>query len=219
MSEPCLKKPEARSWSPWLQSKTLHWEQTEILGGTKICEHFQWWDVVYVGKQLTSSYLKVNFAQVSPWVYDGTLKERLGMEGATGYTKVETEIMTNTIRDPSGLFLWKPKRKVPKRKIIRVSSVQFSHQSFPTLCNPVNLSTPGLPVHHQLLEFTQTHVHPVGDVIQPPHPLSSPSPPAPNPSQHHSLFQWVNSSHEVAKVFEFQLQHQSFQWTPRTDLL
>ena len=105
MSEPCLKKPEARSWSPWLQSKTLHWEQTEILGGTKICEHFQWWDVVYVGKQLTSSYLKVNFAQVSPWVHDGTLKERLGMEGATGYTKVETEIMTNTIRDPSGLFL------------------------------------------------------------------------------------------------------------------
>ena len=80
-------------------------------------------------------------------------------------------------------------------------------------------STPGLPVHHQLLEFTQTHVHRVGDAIQPSHPLSSPSPPAPNPSQHQSLFQWVNSSHEVAKVLEFQLQHQSFQWIPRTDLL
>ena len=88
-----------------------------------------------------------------------------------------------------------------------------------TLCDPVNRSTPGLPVHHQLPEFTQTHVHRVGDVIQPPHPLSSPSPPAPNPSQHQGLFQWVNSSHEVAKVLEFQLQHQSFQWTPRTDLL
>ena len=83
----------------------------------------------------------------------------------------------------------------------------------------MNCSTPGLPVHHQLLEFTQTHVHRVGDAIQPSHPLSSPSPLAPNPSQHQSLFQWVNSSHEVAKVLEFQLQHQSFQWTPRTDLL
>ena len=71
------------------------------------------------------------------------------------------------------------------------SSVQFSSvaQSCPTLCDPMNRSTPGLPVHHQLPEFTQTHVHPVGDAIQPSHPLSSPSPPAPNPSQHQSLFQ------------------------------
>ena len=100
-------------------------------------------------------------------------------------------------------------------------SVQFSSvaQSCPTLCDPVNRSTPGLPVHHQLPEFTQTHVHRVGDAFQPSHPLSSPSPPALNLSQHQSLFQWVNSSHEVAKVLEFQLQHQSFQWTPRTDLL
>ena len=75
----------------------------------------------------------------------------------------------------------------------------------PTLCNPMNHSTPGLPVHHQLPEFTQTHVHRVSDAIQPSHPLSSPSPSAPNPSQRQSLFQWVNSSHEVAKVLEFQL--------------
>ena len=70
-------------------------------------------------------------------------------------------------------------------------SVQFSSvtQSCPTLCDPMNCSTPGLPVHHQLPEFTQTHVHRVGDAIQPSHPLSSPSPPAPNPSQHQSLFQ------------------------------
>ena len=70
-------------------------------------------------------------------------------------------------------------------------SVQFSSvaQSFPTLCDPMNCSTPGFPIHHQLLEFTQTHVHPVGDAIQPSHPLSSPSPPAPNPSQHQSPFQ------------------------------
>ena len=86
-------------------------------------------------------------------------------------------------------------------------SVQFSSvaQSCPTLCDPMNRSTPGLPVHHQLPEFTQTHIHQVSDAIQPSHPLSSPSPPAPNPSQHQSLFQWVNSSHEVAKVLEFQL--------------
>ena len=92
-------------------------------------------------------------------------------------------------------------------------------QSCLTLCDPINCSTPGLPVHHQLPESTQTYVHRVSDAIQPSHPLSSPSPPAPNPSQHQSLFQWVNSSHEGAKVLEFQPQHQSFQWTPRTDLL
>ena len=78
----------------------------------------------------------------------------------------------------------------------------------------MNCSTPGLPAHHQLLEFTQTHVHWVGDAIQLSRPLSSPSPPAPNPSQHQGLFQWVNFSHQVAKILEFQLQHQSFQWTP-----
>ena len=89
------------------------------------------------------------------------------------------------------------------------SSVQFSSvtQSCLTLCDPLNRSTPGLPVHHQLPEFTQTHVHRVNDAIQPSHPLSSPSPSALNPSQHQSLFQWVNSLHEVAKVLEFQLQH------------
>ena len=86
-------------------------------------------------------------------------------------------------------------------------SVQFSSvaQLCPTLCDPMNHSTPGLRVHHQLPEFTQTHVHQVRDAIQLSHSLSSPFPPAPNPSQHQSLFQWVNSSHEVAKVLEFQL--------------
>ena len=100
-------------------------------------------------------------------------------------------------------------------------SVQFSSvaQSCPTLCDPMNHSMPGLPVHCQLPESSQTHVHRVGDAIQPSHPLLSPSPPALNLSQHQGLFQQVNSLHEVAKVLEFQLQHQSFQWTPRTDLL
>ena len=76
-------------------------------------------------------------------------------------------------------------------------------QSCPTLCDPMNYSMPGLSVHHQLPEFTQTHVHWVGDAIQPSHPLSSPSPPTLNPSQHQSLFQWVNSAHEVAKGWSF----------------
>ena len=104
---------------------------------------------------------------------------------------------------------------------MQFSSVQFSSvtQSCPTLCDPMNHRTPGLPVHHQLSEFTQTHVHRVGDAIQPSHPLSSPFPPAHNPSQHQSLFQRVSSSHEVAKVLEFQLYHHSFQRNPRADLL
>ena len=91
---------------------------------------------------------------------------------------------------------------LPHPKSIQFSSVA---QWCLTLCDPMNRSTPGLPVHHQLPESTQTHVHRVSDAIQPSHPLSSPSPPAPNPSQHQSLFQWVNSSNEVAKVLEFQL--------------
>ena len=92
-------------------------------------------------------------------------------------------------------------------------------QSRLTLCNPMDYSTQGLPVHHQLSEFTQTHVHWVGDAIQPFHPLSSLSPPTFNICQHQGLFRWVSSLHQVAKVLEFQLQHQSFQRTPRNDLL
>ena len=96
------------------------------------------------------------------------------------------------------------------------SSVQFSSvtQSCPTLCDPMHYSMPGLPVHHQLPESTQTHVHHVGDAIQPSYPLSSPSPPAFNLSPHQGLFLWVSSPHQVTKVLAFQLQHQSFQWIP-----
>ena len=100
-------------------------------------------------------------------------------------------------------------------------SVQYCSvtQSRLTVCNPMNHSMPGLPVHHEIPEFTQTHVHWVSDAIQLSHPLSSPSPPALNLSQHQGLCKRVTSSHQVAKVLEFQLQHQSFQWTLRTDLL
>ena len=140
--------------------------------------------------------------------------------------EVKSDAVKNNIAQVPGMLgpwikaNWKwPNRRWQEWTLTR--SVQFSSvaQSCPTLCNPINHSSLGLPVHHQLPQFTQTHVHRVSDAIQSSHPLSSPSPPAPNPSQHHGLFQWVNSSHEVAKVLECQLQHQSFQWTPRTDLL
>ena len=92
-------------------------------------------------------------------------------------------------------------------------------QLCPALCDPMDCSTPSFPVHHQLPEPTQTHVHWVSDAIQPPHPLLSPSSPALNLSQNQGLFQWVSSSHQVDKLLEFQLQHQSFQWIFRTNFL
>ena len=100
---------------------------------------------------------------------------------------------------PCMFFIFLPEEiKLPFNSVQSLSHVRL-------FATPWNCSTPGLPVHHQLPQFTQTHVHRVSDAIQLSHPLSSPSPPAPNPSQHQSLFQWVNSSHEVAKVLEFQL--------------
>ena len=98
---------------------------------------------------------------------------------------------------------------------------QFSSvaQSCPALCSPMNCSTTGLPAHYQLPELAQTHVHQVSDTIQPSHPLSSPSSPTFNLSQHQDLFQRVSFSHQVAKVLEFQLQHQSFQRIFRTYFL
>ena len=101
----------------------------------------------------------------------------------------------------------------------RTISVQLVTQSCPTLCDPVDCSMPGLPVHHQLPELAQTHDYQVSDAIQPSHPLPFPSPPAFNLSQHQSLSLWVSFLHHVAEVLEFQLQHQSFQWIFRTDLL
>ena len=102
---------------------------------------------------------------------------------------------------------------------VDVAQLSSVAQSCLTLCDLMDCSTPDLPVHHQLPELTQTHVHWVSDAIQLSHPLSSPSPPAFNLSQQQGLFQWVSSSHEMAKVLEFQLQHQSFQWIFRTGFL
>ena len=108
----------------------------------------------------------------------------------------------------------------PSRKVLRKGAqmLQFSSVSVVSYSSqPSEPQQPGLPVHHQLPESTQTYLHWVSDAIQPSHPLSSPSPPAFNLSQHQGLFQWVSSLHQVAKVLEFRLQHQSFQWTFRTD--
>ena len=105
---------------------------------------------------------------------------------------------------------------------IHIGSAQFSSVQLLSrvrLCDPMNCSTPGLPVHHQLPEPTQTHFHWVSDTIQLTHPLLSPSPPAFNLSQHQGLFRCVSFSHQVAKVLEFQLQYHSFHWIFRTDFL
>ena len=109
--------------------------------------------------------------------------------------------------------------QVPVKYFVEFPWFSSVTQSCLTLWDRMDYSSPGLPVHHQFPEFTQTHVHRVSDAIQPSHPLSSPSPPALNLSQHQGHFKWVSSSHEVAKVLEFQLQHRSFQWTFRTDFL
>ena len=121
--------------------------------------------------------------------------------------------VTGPANSPVALSFHKAKYVTP---VPHISSVAQLCLAF---CDPMDCSTAGLPVHHQLPESNQTHVHWVGDAIQPSYPLSSPSSPAFNLSQHQGLFKWGSSSHQVAKVLEFQLQHQSFQWTPRTDLL
>ena len=100
-----------------------------------------------------------------------------------------------------------------------MSKSSWVAQSCPTLCEPMDCRMPGFPVHHQISELIQIHVHRVSDAIQPSHPLSSPFPPVFNLSQHQGLFQGVSSSHQVTKVWMLQFQHQSFQWIFRTDFL
>ena len=143
-----------------------------------------------------------------------TTVSRAGLQKAVGFNPPflipkTVVLQPSSISHPGRIASWSRAQTA----CAPISSVQFSSvtQSCPTLCDPMNHSTPGLPVHHQLPEFTQTHVHRVGDAIQPSHPLSSPSPPAFSLSQHQGLFQRVSSSHQVAKVLEFQLQHQSCQ--------
>jgi len=123
----------------------------------------------------------------NPWNYT---KEPISSEARNwGLSQVYLDFLG---RRPTGL-------KALHKSFSSVQSLNRVH----TLCDPVNRSTPGLPVHHQLPEFTQTHVHRVSDAIQPSHPLSSPSPPALNLSQHQGIFKWVSALHQVAKILEF----------------
>ena len=150
-------------------------------------------------------WLCVAFSYLRGWMLGKTLRScRAGTALFTFILQLSTynKHLINTYRKNELILLW---------CTFRVQFSAVAHLCV-TLCNPMDCSTPGLPVHHQLPEFTQTHVHWVGDAIQP-------SPPAINPSQHQGLFQWVSSSHQGNKVLEFQLQHQSFEWTLRTDLL
>ena len=151
----------------------------------------------------------------APWVGDGCLLVMSLCDGESSHLSyvsplfIEIQLTYNVVLISA------------IQKSDSLSSVQFSSvmQSCLTLCNPIDCSTSDLPVHHQLPEFTQIHVHWVSDAVQPSQPLSSPSPSSFNLSQHQGLFQWVGSLHQVAKVLEFQLQHQFFQRIFRTDFL
>ena len=122
----------------------------------------------------------------------------------------KTDIIKHYLNEQKNNSLWEVE-----------ASIQFKSitQSCPTLCDPMDCSMPGIPVHQQLTEFTQMHVNRAGDGIQPSHPLSSRSPPTFNLSLHQGLFKWVSPLHQLAKGFQFQLQHQSFQWILRNDFL
>ena len=139
----------------------------------------------------------------------------------TGYLQIifwnKTLGFTKSLQGKEGLTILDCVESV---KIWQILRAQFSSvaQSCQILCDPMDYSKPDFPVHYQLPELTQAHVHQVGDASQPSHPLSSPSPSAFNLAQHQGLFKRISSLHQVAKGLEFQL-HQSFQWTPRTDLL
>ena len=138
-------------------------------------------------------------------------------------TKWDAAQTTSALNWPAVVVLhvsiWRSFYRILNLKEPYISQFSSVAQSCPTLCDPRDCSTAGFLVHHQFAELAQTHVHRVGNAIQPSHPLSSPSPPAFNLPQHQGLFKWVNFLHHVAKILEFQLQHQSFQWIFRTDFL
>ena len=143
---------------------------------------------------LHGHFLKDSCCQVCGWTMDQwpgdvTCEAQVGAGGGSNNAAINIHVQVFLCTHVSISFGYKSSSEHYSPKWL--SSVQFSSvaQSCPTLCDPMNYSMPGLPVHHQLLEFIQTHVHRVSDAIQPSHPLSSPSPPALNPSQHQSLFQ------------------------------
>ena len=190
---------------PWkTKNRTIVWPRNSTMGHMSCCR---------------CSVAQRVWLSVTPW----TAAHQAPLSFTTSWSFLKLTSIELVISYPE------KKKKIQKApvwflftwKLSLVCSSKFSYsvaQSCPTL-QPHDCNMPGFPVHHQLQEFTQTHAHWVGDAIQPSHPLSSPAPPAFILSQHQGLFQWVSSPHQVAKVLEFQLQHQSFQWIFRTDFL
>ena len=165
-------------------------------------------------------------AQSCPTLCDSMDRSILGLRGPhhlPEFAQVHVHCISDAVQPSHPLTPSSPSQFSPSSETFPMITYldQFSSvaQSCPIVCDPVDCSPPGLPVHHQLLELIQTHVHHIGDAIQPSHPLPSPSSHAFNLSRHQGLFKWVGSSHQVAKVLEFQLQYQSFQWIFRTECL
>ena len=154
---------------------------------------------IFLSHLFIMSFFSTKTSTVSLWLQEKFLKHGCQVSWLSGSDTISRHLKLFFLPKTCILAKWSV------NCTLNFSSVSSVAQSCLTLCDPMNRRTPGLPVHLQLPEFTQTHFHWVGDAIQPSHPLSSPSPPAPNPSQHQSFCQWVNSSHEVAKVLEFQL--------------
>ena len=180
-----------------------------------------------IGTSVSASVLPLNIQSWFPWGLTGLISlQSKGLTWSpTGEESSPTSQIKASILRHSAFFMVQLSHPyMTTRKIIAltrwtfVSNIQFSSVTL-TLCKPMDCSMPGFPVHHQLLELPQTHALPIGDAIQPSHPLPSPSLPALNLSQHQGLFKWVSFSHQVAKVLELQLQHQSSQWLFRTDFL
>ena len=227
-------KPE-REFSVILQcqEKLLHFPNENIYMHVFTCIGFPGCSVV---KNLSVQKTQDMWVQSLGW--EGPLEEEMASHlpekshgqrslagySSWGYKKLDTTLWLSThvhvriyiINRMCGLQILMEPYWLASGKV-QFSSVQpLSHV---WLCDPMNCSKPGLPIHHQMPEYNQTHVHWVSDAIQPSHPLSSPFSPTFDLSQHQGLFKWFSSSHQVAKVLEVQLQHQFFQWTPRTDLL
>ena len=204
---------ERGSWdvqAPTLSLPTVEWGYWESPGDRKAILFSQW-------SHLATKGIKMADRLNSPVRHWEVTPEKPAVKAPCDPGRERQKIPGSNLVTHCLAIPWNVEGTLGMAQSQHLSSVQFSSvtQSCLIPCNPMDYSMPGFPAHYQLPEFTQTHVHWVGDAIQPSHPLSSP--PVLNLSQHQGLFKWVSTSHQVAKVLAFQLQHQSFQWIFRTD--